>query len=158
MALASSQGCCWMHRSTHTQRIIPPQMSAVPRWRDPAWVLSPICLAQHFIPSTWLGAWHKTKALQQASTEYRWDKPALLSACSPKSFLLCQQALSTLSIFIAQGWSFPLLICHWPYFWAADNVWSEWVTFFSHFSAISVCQNWHICGFVSTFLRNEIKG
>lgn len=145
-------------QGTHTQRIIPPQMSAVPGWRDPAWVLKPHLSCSAFYPQHLVGSLAQNKALSR--------HPLNTGETSLPSFQPVRPSHSFYASRHSQPWAYSLHRAdHSLYLYVTDPIFelqimsdqSE-VTFFSLIFLPYLCQNWHICGFVSTFLRNEIKG
>ena len=147
-----------MHRTPHTQRIIPPQMSTVPRWRDPAWVLKTHLSCSAFYPQHLVGSLAQNKALSR--------HPLHTGETSLPSFQPVCLSHSSCASRHSQPWAHSLhRTDHSLYLYVTDPIFElqimsdqKEVMFFSFISLPYLYWNWHICGFVSVFLRNEIKG
>ena len=145
-------------QGTHTQRIIPPQMSAVPRWRDHAWVLKTHLSYSAFYPHHLVGNLAQNKALKRHPLNTsETSLPSCQPVCLSHSFCASRHS---------QPWAHSLhRTDHSLYLYITDPIFElqimsdqKEVMFFSLLSLPYLYWNWHICGFVSAFLRNEIKG
>ena len=145
-------------QGTHTQRIIPPQMSAVPRWRDHAWVLKTHLSYSAFYPHHLVGNLAQNKALKRHPLNTsETSLPSSQPVCLSHSFCASRHS---------QPWAHSLhRTDHSLYLYITDPIFElqimsdqKEVIFFSLLSLPYLYWNWHICGFVSAFLRNEIKG